>query len=291
MTMDDHKLKGTGTGTGTGADAVSPITEADLHAYVDRQLAPERSALVERFLATHPAEQARVRDWQQQNLLLHDLLDPVFEEPLPVGLPLKPAANAFPWRALAAGVLVAFLSGGSAWSLRGHLDADAARLAFATPAGASSATRASGDGELSGFAHRAAVAHVVYSPDVRRPVEVGADQEQALVTWLTKRMGTAVKPPSLAGLGYELIGGRLLPGDKGPVAQFMYGEAGGQRLTLYVTREVPGQDNTAFKFGKDGPVNVFYWVEDHLGYAISAGADRVELMKVSQEVYRQLKPG
>ncbi len=38
-------------------------------------------------------------------------------------------------------------------------------------------------------------------------------------------------------------------------------------------------------------VNVFYWVEDHFGYAISAGADRVELMKVSQEVYRQLKPG
>jgi anti-sigma factor RsiW len=37
-------------------------------------------------------------------------------------------------------------------------------------------------------------------------------------------------------------------------------------------------------------VNVFYWVEDHFGYAISAGADRDELMKVSQEVYRQLKP-
>ena len=157
-------------------------------------------------------------------------------------------------------------------------------------AGTPSSTLASSDGELTGFAHRAAIAHVVYSPDVRRPVEVGADQEQALVTWLSKRMGTAVKPPSLAGLGYELIGGRLLPGDKGPVAQFMYGAAGGQRLTLYVTREVPGQDDTAFKFGKDGPVNVFYWVEDHFGYAISAGADRALLMKVSQEVYRQLKP-
>ena len=51
---------------------------------------------------------------------------------------------------------------------------------------------------LTGFAHRAAVAHVVYSPDVRRPVEVGADQEQALVTWLTKRMGTDVRPPRSA---------------------------------------------------------------------------------------------
>ena len=100
-----------------------------------------------------------------------------------------------------------------------------------------------------------------------------------------------VRPPSLVSLGYELSGGHLLPGDKGPVAQFMYGAAGGQRLTLYVTREVPGQANAAFKFGKDGPVNLFYWVEDHVGYAISAGADRAELMKVSQEVHRQLKSG
>ncbi len=102
-------------------------------------------------------------------------------------------------------------------------------------------------------------------------------------------MGTAVHAPSLRSLGYELIGGRLLPGETGPVAQFMYGAADGQRLTLYVTREVSGQD-TAFRFGKDGTVNVFYWVEGHFGYAISAGADREALMKVSQEVYRQLKP-
>jgi len=57
-----------------------------------------------------------------------------------------------------------------------------------------------------------------------------------------------------------------------------------------VTREVSGQD-TSFRFGKDGAVNVFYWVEDHFGYAIAAGADRDALMKVSQEVYRQLKGG
>jgi anti-sigma factor RsiW len=69
----------------------------------------------------------------------------------------------------------------------------------------------------------------------------------------------------------------------------MYGSANGQRLTLYVTRELAGQD-TSFRFSKDGPVNVFYWVEDRFAYAISAGADREELLKVSQEVYRQLKP-
>ena len=139
------------------------------------------------------------------------------------------------------------------------------------------------------FARRAAVAHVVYSPDARRPVEVGADQEQALVNWLTKRMGTPVHPPALSALGYELIGGRLLPGEHAPVAQFMYAAPGGQRLTLYVTHEAAGKD-AAFKFGREGEVNVFYWVEGAFGYAISAGADRAELLRVSEEVYRQSKP-
>lgn len=285
MTMDDNKPRSVGSGIGPGAPA--PITEADLHAYADRQLSGQRTALVEQYLATHPQEQERVRDWQQQNRLLHRWLDPVLDEPLPLGLPLKRPAGALPWRGLAAGVLVAVVSGGSAWSLRGHLDAESMRLVQASQ---SSAASMAGDGTLSGFARRAAIAHVVYSPDVRRPVELGADQEQALVTWLTKRMGTAVRPPMLTNLGYELMGGRLLPGDKGPVAQFMYGTTSGQRLTLYVTREVPGDASTSFHFGTDGPVNVFYWVENQFGYAISAGADRAELMRVSQEVYAQLKP-
>ena len=280
MTMDDdNKL--------TPVDRAGqppPVTEADLHAYVDRQLAPARQAQVEQFLAARPDERARVADWREQNERLRGLLDPVLDEPLPLRLSVKRQAAAWPWRGLAAGVAIAMVSAGSAWVVRGGIDAEAARLAFAK----APTVLASGASELTGFAHRAAVAHVVYSPDVRRPVEVGADQEQALVTWLTKRLGTAVRPPALGALGYELIGGRLLPGDKGPVAQFMYGAAGGQRLTLYVTREVAGQD-AAFRFGRDGSVNVFYWVDDRFGYAISAGADRDELMKVSQEVYRQLK--
>ena len=70
----------------------------------------------------------------------------------------------------------------------------------------------------------------------------------------------------------------------------MYGATDGRRLTLYVTREV-AQTDTAFRFGQDGAVKVFYWVENGFGYAISADADRAELMKVSEEVYRQLKPG
>ena len=85
----------------------------------------------------------------------------------------------------------------------------------------------------------------------------------------------------------------MLPGDSGPVAQFMYHDKIGQRLTLYVTREAvlpAGQSETAFRFGQNGPVNVFYWVDKNFGYALSGEVDRQEMLRVSQAVYRQLAP-
>ena len=261
----------------------SALSEADLHAFVDGRLTAEERARVEHFLSTYPQQAEQVRDWQQQNAMLRSLLDPVLDEVLPSRLGPPSEFGQGRWRGIAAGVAIAVASFSAAWFGRGGLDAHSDRIARAEAA----AIVAANDTNLSGFAERAAIAHVVYSPDVRRPVEVGADEEQSLVAWLTKRMGADVKPPTLKALGYELIGGRLLPGEKGPVAQFMYGSAQGVRLTLYVTREVSGQDE-GFRFGHDGSVNVLYWVDRHFGYAISAGEDRDALVKVSTEVYRQL---
>ncbi|GAA4324233.1 anti-sigma factor [Pigmentiphaga soli] len=261
----------------------APIAEADLHAYADRELPPARRAEVEAYLASHPDARRRIEAWQAQKRVLREWLDPVLDDPLPLRFPLQPARRPWPWpqpwRSLAAGVAIAIASGGAAWSVRGVLDARA-------PVGGMQALAAADAG--AGFAHRAAIAHAVYTPEVRRPVEVGGDQEQALATWLTRRLGATVKPPRLAGIGYDLVGGRLLPGGKGPVAQFMYADANGRRLTLYVTREVEGAQTTAFRFKEEGAVKVFYWIDPHFGYALSGAIDRGELLRVSEEVYKQL---
>lgn len=98
-----------------------------------------------------------------------------------------------------------------------------------------------------------------------------------------------MRPPKLGALGYELIGGRLLPGGSGPVAQFMYHDAAGQRLTLYVSTENAGNRDTAFRFAQEGPINVFYWIDGQFGYALSAGIPKAELAHVATAVYRQLE--
>ncbi|KMZ12757.1 Transmembrane regulator protein PrtR [Candidatus Burkholderia humilis] len=85
------------------------------------------------------------------------------------------------------------------------------------------------------FAERADIAYAMYAPEQRHAVEVGASQQDHLVTWLSKRLNRSVTIPSLTEYGFQLVGGRLLPGEEGPAAQFMYQNAAGERLTLYMT--------------------------------------------------------
>ena len=270
-----------------------PITEVDLHAYVDAELSDERRAEVEAFLAAQPEEARRLQAYQLQKEALRQLFKPVLDESLPAKLldlaepPIAPTmeATAGPrvdakkrpflarWsvQRIAAGFAIALLGGVAGWLGHGQYQATE-RMAQMTP-----------------LSRQAAVAHVVYSPDIKRPVEFTADQEDQLVKWLSKRLGTPVSPPNLGALGYELIGGRLLPGNSGPVAQFMYQDSNGQRLTLYLSTENTGKRDAGFRFAREGAVNVFYWVDGKFGYALSAGIDKGELARVATAVYDQLE--
>ncbi len=256
---------------------MSMPNETELHAYLDGELSNEAREQVEHWLASDPAAADRAETYRQQKLALQQLFHPVLDEALPPRLQALASAPAKPrwlptWslQRLAASVAIAIGSAALGWF--GH--------AFYRPPPQFAQSLP--------LPHQAAVAHVVFSPDVRRPVEISAEHEDQLVTWLSKRLGTPVRPPKLASAGFELIGGRLLPGNSGPVAQFMYHDASGQRLTLYVSTENTGNRDTAFRFAQEGPVNVFYWIDGKFGYALSAGIPKDQLARVATAVYDQL---
>jgi len=260
------------------------VTEADLHAWVDGLLPEARRAEIEVYLQARPEEAERLAAYRAQNEALRGLFGPVADERLPDSLqrllvppamlavdrPKRPIFSPWSLQRLAAGILIALVSGVAGWLAHGQYSS-VDRLAQTS------------------LPRQAAVAHVVFTPDVRRPVEVRAEQEEQLVAWLSKRLAVPVRPPKLAGLGYELVGGRLLPGSSGPVAQFMYQEASGQRLTLYVSTEMAGQSETGFRFAREGQINVFYWIDGQFGYALSAGMDKGELARIATAVYEQLE--
>jgi anti-sigma factor RsiW len=243
-------------------------SENDLHAYADDLLAPEQRAAVESYLAGAPDAAGRVAAYREQNLQLRAHFNPVLDEPVPQRLTMLAPRRGLVRYAIAAGWLAIGVAVG--WFVNESVTRDPVRLA--------------------GFAHRAAIAHAVYSPEVRHPVEVGADQQEHLVRWLSKRLGTDLKPPTLSASGYELVGGRLLPGDRGAVAQFMYQDAKGRRLTLYVSRMTVSQGDTAFRYSRENGVSVFYWVDGPLGYALSGDLPKSDLLGVATVVYKQLNP-
>lgn len=248
-----------------------PVTEAELHAYVDGVLPEARRSEVEAYLASQSEDAKRVHEWREQNQALRALFDPVIEEPIPARLrdPVAPQGGRPLVRFAAALAMLAVGSVGG-WYLHAFTAAKSA--------------------DAAGFARQAAIAHVVYSPEVRHPVEVGADQEAHLVRWLSKRLGANLNVPHLGGVGYQLVGGRLLPGNQGPVAQFMYQDANGQRLTLYVRNATADNSETAFRFTQERGVSVFYWLDRKFGYALSGEIDKAELLRVAKLVYQQFNP-
>jgi anti-sigma factor RsiW len=263
------------------------VSDDELHAFVDGVLPRDRYAAVIDALAVDPQRLAQVADWSAQRAALkalHALRDP---GPTPARMAdtLRPprAAPSGRW-ALAASLLVALTVGAvagalgmrSTWEPTG---VDATGSGIATLASAPPA-----------FVREAAVAHVVYTPEKRHPVEVAGSDQAHLVQWLSRRLGQTLRAPDLQARGWRLLGGRLLPGDPSPRAQFMYEDPTGRRMTLFVTvfAEDAAPAETSFRSVRSGARESFYWVDGRFGYALSAEVAPQELQAVARDVYQQL---
>lgn len=259
----------------------SAVAEADLHAYVDGELQLSLKTAVETHLAAAPDDAARVAQWRAQSAFLHDTFDGVLSEPVPLRLsPSRLAGRRFTRRPrLAAIASLAFAAGLGCGGLAviGLLSVDR-RPVPATAVGQDT------------LAARALAAHRTFVVEVRHPVEVGAADEAHLVQWLSKRLDYAIRLPDLRPEGYRLLGGRLLAGENGPAALFMFESDKGERLTLYCTR-AGKQRQTAFRYAESAGSAAFYWIDGTAAYALSGPADRDRLMRVAKRVYEMLDGG
>ena len=256
-----------------------PVEEDDLHARIDGQLPRERTEDADTYLAAHPEEQARFSQYAQQRQELRAAFAAQAGGPIPNRLRVTHLLAQQRRRRrrqlgeIAAALCLIVLGGIGGW---------AARDLTGPPSSSSPGAVASV------ITADAIAAYRTFSVEVRHPVEVDAGQEAHLVQWLSKRLGRQLVVPDLAAADYRLMGGRLLPAEDGPAAQFMYENGNGERLTLYLRTGVGGE--TVFRYHEEGGIGAFYWSDEGFGYAIAAKADRDLLLRIAEIVYRQTSP-
>ena len=254
------------------------VEEAELHARLDGRLPPERAAEIDAYLAAHPEARDRLSQYAEQQQGLRAAFADQTAGPIPTRLRVarllaEQRRHRYQRLARIAAAVVLVVAGGiGGWAAR-----DAAPAFFpSTNAGGSNARTITAD---------AIAAYRVFSVEVRHPVEVDVGQEAHLVQWLSKRLGRPLVVPDLTAAGFQLMGGRLLPAENGPAAQFMY-ENGKERVTLYLRTGIGGE--TAFRYSERNGVGAFYWSDQGFGYALAAKADRNLLLRLSEIVYQQI---
>lgn len=250
------------------------IEDDDFQAYADGLLPEERRASVAAALAGNPERAAQVAAWQRQNETLRGLYPEVARDGTPATLSpyridrdIRISRSRSLRMAVAATLLVA--AGGLAgWFGR--------ELAFGLP--------------QTGFSlvGEAMAAHSLYTREVVHAVEVKADQEQHLASWLSKRLGHPLVIPDLRHEGLTFIGGRLLPANGGPAAQYMYEDEGGNRVTFFIV-PAPGKAESSLRHVSGNGLVSYLWTDNALDCAIVSALPRERVQQIAMSAYRQFE--
>ena len=229
------------------------ISEDDLQAYVDGLLNARRVSEVEAWLAEHAEQRARVDGYRRDRAALRAALDPVAHEPIPSELDIHRIVSArsrFQWRSamqIAAALLLTVGGGSAGWLLRGAMEPPKAGIAS--------------------LAREASQNYVVYAPDRNRPVELGADARQMLVSWGSERLARPIGIPDLAKAGFAFLGGRLVATPHGPAVLAMYTGREGNRLAIMV-RDMEIDQNAPMAERSEDGIGAVTWARQGVGYSL-----------------------
>lgn len=256
---------------------MSEITRDMLMAYADGQASATHRAAVEAHIAVNPEAAAEVALMQRQNDAIRTLFAPAGAEAVPARLkPRRIMAEhkGRRWQTLQRAALIALLLGAgmlTGWMLR----------------------PVQPTGEVYDRLIADAVsAHTVYGAENRHAVEVAGSDADHLSTWLSNRLSTNLAMPDLTTQGLTFLGGRLLPAPAiagGRAAQLMYEDAGGERLTLYIT-PASGIDGPAYEAATFGADTALYWSNATITCTIVGNKTPQALQAIADTVFRQLTP-
>jgi anti-sigma factor RsiW len=273
-----------------------PVSEAELHGYVDGDLDRGRREAVQAFLAASPGDAARVETWQRQNEAIRTAFVPVETGPLPWSFPLAPGAEgvaatrhaggrqtetsgSHAWRArwfarliglsFASGALVA----ASAAYLAGRVNAPEAAPPSSeglTPAGMNDT-----------FVRRAMSALRAFEPP---PAAVRLSQ----TTEVPGQDTAAPILPNLPVEGLKLAGVRAMPGEQGQILCLVYATPDEAKIALCGEKAAdPGE--TVARTAGNFPSAAIYWRQKGANYALVGALPEAGLRSLADAVHAQVE--
>jgi len=245
------------------------IQEEELHAFVDGQLPKGRCRAVLAYLGQHPQEITRLAAYATQKEELRRQLEAI-------EVPNGNATTAELERALADR-----LSGRSYREWLRRVAAIAGLLVVGW--WSNNFYQQHLTERLPDVVVEAAQAHHIFGADLSRPVELTAASRVDMAAWFSDRLGKLVEIPSLRPAGLRLVGGRLLAGDDGPVAQLIYEHEDGYRLTLGVSAE-PTDSGPEIEVVTLEGLTAGYWLEGALTYALVGSTSAQQLVAIATQI-------
>jgi anti-sigma factor RsiW len=248
------------------------IREAELQAFVDGQLPEGRCTAVLAHLGRHPDDIERLAEYARHKDELRHRLEAVdlgADDPTTAELK-RTLANRLSrpdyrrWLRQAATIALLLVAGWSGHDLyQRYLENRIPELVI-----------------------KAAEAHEVFGADRRRPVELTAASTAEMSAWFSSRLGEPVEIPILAAMGLRLIGGRLLAAGRHPMAQLIYEDSGGHRLTLCLSSE-PVEVGQEIELVEVGDLTAGYWQDGDLTYALVGETPDEQLIAIASELGAQ----
>lgn len=249
-----------------------PITEDDLHAFLDGHLDEARRAAVAAYLAAHPAVAARISQYGLQRGELRAAFDAVADEPVPSRLNLLHLAAprsrpALAWRNLAAGLVLVIMSGAGGWFLHDWMLPPAKGVAA--------------------LAREASDNYSVFANDRLHPVEMRIEDMESFVAWARAYLPRIPAIPDLALAGYRLMGGRIVATSHGPGVMLMYDDDRGTRLVLLSRPMAVDQNRRMMAHAQHG-VEGWSWAIDGMGYSLVGAVPAERLHPLADDIRRQV---
>jgi anti-sigma factor RsiW len=275
-----------------------PVSEAELHGFVDGDMNRGRREAVQAFLAASPGDAARVETWRRQNETIRAAFAPVETGPLPWSLPPAPgaegvaatgraggqaeASGSHPWRArwfarliglsFACGALLA----ASAAYLAGRVNAPEA-----APPSSEGPTQAGINDTFDTRAMSALRAFEPHPAEVRlSPTRDGPGQDTADTA--------APILPNLPVEGLKLAGVRAIPGEQGQMLCLVYATPDEANIALCVEKAGdPGE--TVPRVSGNFPSDAIYWRQKGAKYALVGALPEARLRSLADAVHAQVE--